>query len=134
VKNYPVSMELEAHNATAHPEGQGPCSGLYEGQVRNGIPWGKQGYVRYSDGSEYLGEWINGKRNGYGKHVMPNLDEYEGKFVGGLRCGFGRLLCTSGDTYIGNWKGDHYSGEGQKTYADGSKESGIFDKSGLVRK
>ena len=60
--------------------------------MRNGIPWGKQGYVRYSDGSEYLGEWINGKRNGYGKHVMPNLDEYEGKFVGGLRCGY--VLCS----------------------------------------
>jgi hypothetical protein len=61
--------------------------------VRNGIPWGKQGYVRYSDGSEYLGEWINGKRNGYGKHVMPNLDEYEGKFVGGLRCGY--VFCSA---------------------------------------
>ena len=61
--------------------------------MRNGIPWGKQGYVRYSDGSEYLGEWINGKRNGYGKHVMPNLDEYEGKFVGGLRCGY--VFCSA---------------------------------------
>lgn len=134
VKNYPVKMEDEAHNATPHPEGQEPCSGLYEGQVRNGIPWGKQGYVRYSDGSEYLGEWINGKRNGYGKHVMPNLDEYEGKFVGGLRCGFGRLICTSGENYFGNWKDNHFSGEGQRTAADGTQEVGNFDQTGLLRK
>ena len=134
VKNYPVKMELEAHNATPHPEGQEPCCGLYEGQVRNGIPWGKQGYVRYSDGSEYLGEWINGKRNGYGKHVMPNLDEYEGKFVGGLRCGYGRLLCTNGESYFGNWKDNHFSGEGQRNAADGTQEIGAFDRSGFLRK
>ena len=112
VKGYPVSMEQAAHDALPHPLNVGPCSGLYEGEVRNGIPWGKQGYVKYSDGSEYLGEWINGKRNGYGKHIMANLDEYEGKFVGGLRCGFGRLMCKNGDVYAGNWKDNKMFGQG----------------------
>ena len=27
VKNYPVAMEDEAHNAVPHPAGQPPCSG-----------------------------------------------------------------------------------------------------------
>ncbi len=126
VKGYPVSMEQAAHDATPHPANVGPCSGLYEGEVRNGIPWGKKGYVKYSDGSEYLGEWINGKRNGYGKHVMSNLDEYEGKFVGGLRCGFGRLMYKNGDSYVGNWKDNKMFGQGTLRRGDQVLE-GVFD-------
>ena len=33
----------------------------------------------YTDGSEYYGEWLNGKRNGLGKLFLPNKISFHGE-------------------------------------------------------
>lgn len=55
------------------------AEGAYEGEIRNGLRWGK-GKCVYSDGTIYEGEWENGMSKGKGRGVLT-LDNgkcYEG--------------------------------------------------------
>ena len=40
----------------------------------------KQGYLKFSDGTEYRGEIVNGKANGFGRLSVPNGTRFEGEF------------------------------------------------------
>jgi len=104
-------------------------TGIYEGNTKNGIPWGTGGYCAYKDGSEYLGEWKQGKKNGVGVYIYTNLDKYEGKFVGNRRCGAGKLMCKNGDVHDGLWDHDKPNGYGRRSSVtkEGIKvEDGMF--------
>jgi len=45
--------------------------GIYEGQLKNGLPHGK-GILTYEYGDKYKGQWANGKRNGLGIQEIGN--------------------------------------------------------------
>ena len=50
------------------------------------------GYYKFKDGAEYTGE-LKGKRpNGKGKTVFKNGDVYEGEYVKGKREGYGTYI------------------------------------------
>ena len=63
---------------------------------------------KYDDGSEYTGEYFEGKRSGTGSYVFSNED-----------------------SYIGEWENDLMSGNGEYTFSDGAKLSGVFEKGEL---
>lgn len=61
----------------------------YSGTFEKNLKSGKDGYMKYKDGSIYIGEWKSNKRDGYGKMIYSNGDIYEGNWEQGLKHGEG---------------------------------------------
>eukprot|EP01038_Epipyxis_sp_PR26KG_P009605 gene9605-12934_t len=102
-------------------------TGQYTGPLLDGIPSGPDGKCKYVDGSEYVGEWKSGRRNGVGLLIFSNLDEYDGKWVGDKRCGYGRLISkVDCYNYEGNWMNNVAHGEGRLVLKDESEYCGKF--------
>ena len=81
-----------------------------------GIPDG-EGAATWPDGSEYVGEWRDGRAHGRGVYVWPSGARYEGEWVGGLEHGVGTAIGVSdggggGGTYTGFWAGGVMDGQG----------------------
>ena len=126
--------------------------------VMCGDAWKKKGYhgpviCNYADGSEYQGEWQDGKRHGTGTYISPTGTRYEGEwendeasghgvchyadgmkydgqFENGERHGKGVLISPEGDRYEGQFKYDLLNGEGIFTWVDGVRSEGIFRDGG----
>ena len=122
--------------------------------VMCGDAWKKKGYhgpviCNYADGSEYQGEWQDGKRHGIGTYISPTGTRYEGEwendgasghgvchyadgmkydgqFENGERHGKGVLISPEGDRYEGQFKYDLVNGEGIYTWGDGVRSEGEF--------
>ena len=45
----------------------------------------------------YTGEWLNGKREGFGKIIFKNGTSYEGDWKNDLREGHGKIVYKSGN-------------------------------------
>jgi len=59
------------------------------------------GSYKYSDGSEYIGEWdSNGQRHGVGQLTTPDGSVYSGQFKLGLCSGLGVLVFSDGARYV----------------------------------
>ncbi len=100
--------------------------GLYSGPVIDGLPSGETGVCVYADGSEYNGAWRNGRRNGLGTYIFPNLDEFRGKWVGDKRSGFGTLTSAINPSYEGLWDDNLPHGQGMLALKDGKVYTGNF--------
>jgi len=126
--------------------------------VMCGDAWKGKGYhgpviCNYADGSEYQGEWQDGKRHGTGTYISPTGTRYEGEwendgasghgvchyadgmkydgqFENGERHGKGVLISPEGDRYEGQFKYDLLNGEGIFTWVDGVRSEGIFRDGG----
>jgi len=122
--------------------------------VMCGDAWKKKGYhgpviCNYADGSEYQGEWQDGKRHGIGTYISPTGTKYEGEwendeasghgvchyadgmkydgqFENGERHGKGVLISPEGDRYEGQFKYDLLNGEGIYIWGDGVRSEGEF--------
>ena len=122
--------------------------------VMCGDAWKKKGYhgpviCNYADGSEYQGEWQDGKRHGIGTYISPTGTRYEGEwendgasghgvchyadgmkydgqFESGERHGKGVLISPEGDRYEGQFKYDLLNGEGIYIWGDGVRSEGEF--------
>jgi len=122
--------------------------------VMCGDAWNKKGYhgpviCNYADGSEYQGEWQDGKRHGTGTYISPTGTKYEGEwendeasghgvchyadgmkydgqFENGERHGKGVLISPEGDRYEGQFKYDLLNGEGIYIWGDGVRSEGEF--------
>jgi len=122
--------------------------------VMCGDAWKKKGYhgpviCNYADGSEYQGEWQDGKRHGTGTYISPTRTRYEGEwendeasghgvchyadgmkydgqFENGERHGKGVLISPEGDRYEGQFKYDLLNGEGIYIWGDGVRSEGEF--------
>jgi hypothetical protein len=93
------------------------------------------GTFTYSDGGNYVGEWVNGKEHGhgtktYGKDTEWAGDKYVGEFKDGSINGQGSYTFASGDKYVGEFKDGSINGQGSYTFASGDKYVGEF-KDGL---
>lgn len=81
-----------------------------------------------------MGEYRNGKREGFGHKLWPSVLSYEGHWSGGFRNGFGiqvwedgiprGVAYTKGDRYEGEWKEDKQTGHGVYRWSDGSHYEG----------
>jgi hypothetical protein len=122
--------------------------------VMCGDTWKKKEYhgpviCNYADGSEYQGEWQDGKRHGTGTYISPTGTRYEGEwendeasghgvchyadgmkydgqFENGERHGKGVLISPEGDRYEGQFKYDLLNGEGIYIWGDGVRSEGEF--------
>jgi len=56
---------------------------LFSGWLAQGLP-DKMCSVRWCDGSEYHGEWLDGVMSGYGRYIFKEGWEYRGAFARGL--------------------------------------------------
>jgi len=82
--------------------------------------------ITYSNGSKYVGEFKNGKKDGQGTYTMPRGNKYVGEFKDDSFNGQGTYTFTNGSTYVGEFKNDAFNGQGTATYANGSKYVGEF--------
>lgn len=100
-------------------------NGTYIGERINGK---KQGNAKFewNDGAVYEGSFFDDKINGEGKLTIPNKGTYEGKFVDGKMNGQGTFTFTNGDVYQGNWENDKMSGKGNYKFANGEIYEGEF--------
>jgi len=63
-----------------------PDGDRYEGSFKNDNFHGHGSY-EYADGSKFIGEFVDGKREGKGVETYPNGDHYEGSFKNDKRHG-----------------------------------------------
>ncbi|KAG2374572.1 hypothetical protein C9374_010591 [Naegleria lovaniensis] len=99
-------------------------SGMFKGDVENGVPHGK-GLYYTKDGTSYDGGWIQGKRNGKGRLEYPDGSVYEGEFLNDMRHGHGHYT-TPNYVYEGLWANDKRNGQGMIEYVFGDKYDGCF--------
>ena len=78
----------------------------------------------YVDGEKYIGEMINGKKNGKGILTSKINGTYEGLFRNGLPNGLGQASFPNGDNYVGDFKDGLMDGGGAYSFAIGDKYIG----------
>ena len=69
---------------------------IYEGNLLNEI-------IKYLNGNEYNGEWVNNKKERKGIMKYLNGYEYNGDWKEDLKEGKGKLKLKNGYEYNGNW-------------------------------
>ena len=95
----------------------------YVGEFVNGKRHGK-GTNYFPDGARYDGDWKNGYMNGHGVCVYADGEKYEGEWKDGKRNGQGTHIYKNGAKYVGNWVNDKLQGQGTYFYANGAKYIG----------
>ena len=87
-----------------------------------------QGTEKFGNGDLYLGNYVNGKPDGYGEYYWSNGREYKGFFKNGLRYGKGIWKKGSGhnDKYDGEWVNDKKFGFGVYNWASGNFYKGDY--------
>jgi hypothetical protein len=118
----PASFESEFSSGSA--EGTGVLKvgkTTYKGAFAGGNLSGKG---IWSDGaSVYDGEWRDGLPHGYGCwRTIDGVEQYEGSFVNGAREGQGRHVCRGFGVYEGAWKDNLFHGFGVLKYENGQVE------------
>jgi len=99
----------------------------YEGPWVNGMKEGVGGKFKHALGFTYEGSFVKDKKDGHGTLIMKNGDRYEGQYIDDHKQGKGRFILAGG---LGEYEGDYELGKmtgiGIFTYADGSKYEGEF--------
>jgi len=103
--------------------------GSIESFVRNGF--GK--YVNKELKKNYVGEWKNGKFNGYGilKYDQDGKSYYEGEFLNNNKHGKGKMVYASGNVYTGDWKNNLKDGFGKMEFKNRNEQYVGFWKNNL---
>ena len=76
---------------------------------------------RKYQGDKYVGDFKDGKKDGFGTYTWANGDEYGGQFKDDKRDGVGVYTYANGDKYGGIWKDDKKDGEGTYIWANKDK-------------
>jgi hypothetical protein len=101
------------------PSSAAQCLG---GDCQNGT-----GTFRYSETSEYTGQFQNGNPHGLGKMTYADGAIYEGPFYYGKREGEeGVITYINDDRYIGQWSNDFSNGKGKYYFKSGERFEGDF--------
>jgi hypothetical protein len=84
--------------------------------------------INYDSVVSYEGEWVDGKRHGFGKTTWWSENYYKGEYINGFRDGKGLLKGEDWGEYVGEWKNNRIHGSGTITFLDGEKWIGDFKK------
>ena len=102
-------------------------NGRYVGQVVNGKKEGK-GIRYWNDGDRYEGDWKNDKKEGKGIYYYNNEpwkgDRYEGDYKNDKAEGKGIYYYKNGNRYEGDYKNDKKEGKGNYYCKSGDREMG----------
>lgn len=87
------------------------------------------GTVLYADRdpgerSKFHGEWVHGKRHGYGVLIWRNGSRYEGHFIDDKLGGQGVLCWSVGLEYRGEWINNYAHGRGELRFPNGKRYYG----------
>lgn len=102
----------------------------YEGWFKDSL-FNGLGKMTYPDRTVYFGEWINGKRNGYGQQMYASGDILSGVWEDDT-VKFGTYLFPDGSKYIGNFECFCYTGYGTFCSKDGTILQGIWKNNQLI--
>jgi hypothetical protein len=99
---------------------------------------GKIGYNGFgtqiwNNGRYYIGNYLEGKRNGSGSYFTSN-GYYEGEFLNGLGNGRGKFYFFDGEIWSGDWIKGQFTGKGKKTFKSGKFQEGLFENGVLIIK
>jgi len=94
----------------------------------------KQGLARYADGTEYMGEFKDGRPHGkcdYLKRMelkddgsyARELAQFSGEYVSGERCGQGEYKTSDGLGYVGEWAANMKNGQGKQVLSPNLAEA-----------
>ncbi|SNT38774.1 Serine/threonine protein kinase [Noviherbaspirillum humi] len=97
----------------------------FDGTLVQGKKEGRGQFV-WQNGQRYNGEWAHDMPNGRGTIVYANGDRYQGEVRDGLPHGKGTFWFKSGDRYQGDWVRGKNHGQGRYTWANGSYWEGEF--------
>ena len=97
--------------------------GKYVGQVVNGKREGK-GIDYYNNGDRYEGDFKNDIKEGKGIYYYSNGNRYEGDWKNGKSEGKGIYYYNNGDRYEGDYKNDKKEGKGIFYYNNGDRYEG----------
>jgi TPR repeat protein len=107
---------------TGHARLTWPDGSEYDGEWLQGRPHGF-GIATEADGARYAGDWHHGDRHGEGELTLSDGSRYEGAFAQGKRSGTGTLESAQG-FYDGQWHLDMPHGEGVFVAVDGGRYQG----------
>ena len=93
-----LNQNLKINNINNQQELKFKNGGRYVGQVINGLREGK-GIEYYINGNRYEGDFRNDKREGKGIYYYHNGDIYEGDYRNDKRGGKGIYFWNNGDRY-----------------------------------
>ncbi len=85
------------------------------------------GTHRYPSGATYSGEWLSGRRSGYGTGVSNNGNKYVGNWLNDVFHGYGVLSFSAGDEYKGEFKNGFFSGKGLYVWVSGDRHEGYYE-------
>ena len=91
---------------------------------KNNLP--KKGGLYTSIGDHYIGQFVNGKKEGYGNIIYNNGTKYEGYFKNDKHEGFGKLIQPDGEMFVGEWKEGKINGNGIRQHINGDKYIGNY--------
>jgi len=100
---------------------------------RNQTPHDYFGAVILTDGSKYIGEFMQSRSNGRGTITHPNGTKYVGEFEDGKLHGQGTFTFANGQKYIGEFKDGKFHGRGSLISTNGNVRNGVW-KNGEFQK
>mmetsp|Transcript_100214 Transcript_100214/g.173124 ORF Transcript_100214/g.173124 Transcript_100214/m.173124 type:complete len:441 (-) Transcript_100214:235-1557(-) len=93
-----------------------------QSEAKNGLT--EQGTYTYPSGDKYTGQWLNGRKHGYGVAEFVSGNRYEGEWDNDFKHGKGTITFVDGTTYTGDWSKDHKHGHGEAKFASGNRYDG----------
>ena len=122
--------EYKGYTLNEKPNGRGvhtkPDGSKYEGDFVDGKKSGYGTYVFVSGHHKYVGEWKEGHFSGHGVYTWPDGSTYEGDWLDGKRNGRGVMMFASGEVYVGEYADDKNNGRGTTKFANGNEYKGQF--------
>jgi hypothetical protein len=100
-------------------------TGDYVGEFLNGLRNG-QGIYSFANGEKYVGQYRDNKRTGQGTYTWSDGEKYVGQWRDGKQNGLGTYTFSSGNKYVGQFRDDKRTGQGTFTYANGDKYVGQY--------
>lgn len=88
------------------------------------------GFERYQNGNTYEGRFTNGKAHGHGVYRWANGEIYDGEWNRGLKHGHGLWKGIRSDSYVGEWFKSQAHGYGVHVWPNGDRYEGEW-KMGL---
>ena len=123
-----LSKKIDINNINNQQELKGIKNGKkwrYVGQVVNGLREGK-GICYWENGDRYEGDYRNDNKEGKGIYYFNNGDRYEGDWRNDKKEGKGIEYFHNGDRYEGDFRNDNKEGKGIYYYNNGNREMGDY--------
>ena len=105
--------------------------GTYTGDVNSEGKREGFGRCKWSDGSNYTGQWWNGVRHGKGVFKSREGTLHDGMFHDDIRHGPGEMTYASGNKVIATWENNRINGPG-KMINNGKKPIDVIFKDDIA--